>query len=97
MVRLLLEYGSSVAAQDSDGKTPMHLAVLRHSKTILRKLLEGGSTSQDGLNLMDDQGKTPLHYAVSGNDPEIVKILLDAGANVNAVEGFSPSMPEWSL
>jgi ankyrin repeat protein len=100
IVRVLLEHHADANAQDKDGLTPMHVALLRGSKAdhlqIVRLLLKYGAN----LNARDNEGRTPLHLVA---DPrlgtlrlsmrlEIACILLSHGADVDAEdkEGRTP-------
>uniref|UniRef100_A0A0B7A240 Uncharacterized protein n=1 Tax=Arion vulgaris TaxID=1028688 RepID=A0A0B7A240_9EUPU len=53
-------------------QTPLHLAVLTHQRTIVRRLICGGAT----VLAQDKQGDTPLHIACRLGDIETVKHLL---------------------
>lgn len=85
MVQLLLEYGSNVAAQNSEGMTLLHLAALQGSTEILHELVKAMSESRYELAILDHYGRTALHCAVISDCAQAAKIILDAGADVNAV------------
>ena len=70
-------------ARDSEGRTPLHLAVGKNDWTAVKNLLKGGADP----NARDEKGETPLELAVEG-DPwgnistwEIVEALLEGGAD----------------
>lgn len=48
--------------QDSDGRTPLHLAVMHNSIDVLKLLIE--VLDQDSLIAMDNTGFTPYAWAV---------------------------------
>ena len=59
-VELLLHFGADPNTRNSDGQTPLHLAVTKRSRpTQVRRLLEAGAS----INAKDTWGKTPLEYA----------------------------------
>ena len=87
-VRLLLECGANVNAQDKYNTTPLLLAVKQKMYDIIRILLAHGAEP----NVKNDGGKTPLHlllelesnFSNDGNTPDLSRLLLDCGADVNA-------------
>lgn len=83
MVRLLLEYGSDLTAQNSEGMTPLHLAALQGSKEVLGVLVQAISESRYELSILDHCNRTALHCAVTSECARTAKIILDAGADVN--------------
>ena len=83
-VRELLAAGAKINAQDSEGKTPLAIAVFEENQSsltgefpIIQTLLEFGCD----VNLGDKQGSTPLMQASRFCLPIVVRILLDAGAD----------------
>jgi ankyrin repeat protein len=60
-VRLLINHGASVTAQDKTHSTPLHLAAFCGSSESVCLLLEHGA----GVSVLDESHKTPLHLASS--------------------------------
>lgn len=79
IVRMLLDNGSEVDAQDVLGATALHQSAGIHEH-VLKLLLERGANP----NLATGMGETPLHGAVNANNLQIVKILIGAGSNLTA-------------
>ncbi|KAH9014388.1 ankyrin repeat-containing domain protein [Lactarius pseudohatsudake] len=95
-VRLLINHGADVMAQDENHSTPLHLAAFSGSTAIVRLLIEHGAniTAQDRVH------RTPLHMASSWDDTsgdrplpddenynvkaDTVRLLIDHGADVAA-------------
>ena len=89
---MLVGAGAGVSAQDAEGSTPLHLAVLaRHMPLhqavfwgeqhmeVIRVLLDAGAD----VEAKDSIGETPLHFASKRWErEEVVVCLLDAGADV---------------
>ena len=84
----LLEYGADFQARNSNGRTPLHRAVLDGGYRKVMALLDGGADPGD----TDFNGGTPLHLAAYGGFPEIATALLARGARRDAVdsEGGTP-------
>lgn len=85
-MRLLLEFGADVDAEDCAGHTPLY------------RVANGGGREEDGLEALElliahgadvNQvtgigGMTPLHMSARRGTTGIARALLDAGANVEA-------------
>ncbi len=61
------------------GRTPLHYAVSKSNKNIVKTLLAAGAD----VNAMTIGGDTPLSKAISHNQNQSVKLLLRFGANQN--------------
>lgn len=83
VVKILLEAGADVHAQDTEGYTPLHWA----SAAATELLLAAGAE----VNARNVAGLTPLH-TLYGEDPTVAEVLLAAGADVNALteQGQAP-------
>ena len=74
-----LRRGADVNAQNDDGVTPLHFAVLLNKPDIARLLLEHGANP----NLANNEGETPLDWARNEGYSAIVAML----------EAATPSVP----
>lgn len=86
---LLLRHGASVQTKDSDGWTPLMLAVGNAaSRGLVRELLSRGADP----NAADNEGWSVLMNASKYGDSGVIEILLKSGANPNArdINGASP-------
>lgn len=82
LIREIIEQNPrDINAQDSNGNTPLILAIFFKNYAAFKVLLE----MKADVNIPDFQGITALHYAVSGGDIRYVCALLEAGANPNVV------------
>jgi HEAT repeat protein len=70
-----------VNAKDSNGTTPLHIAVWEGRKELVELLLAKGADVNARTNPM---GSTPLHFAASDGRKDLVELLLAHGADVNA-------------
>ena len=83
-LRVLLEAGADVNAQDRDAHILLDWAVHSRDTEVLRMLLEAGAD----VSAQDREGNTFLHWAVRSRDTEVLRMLLEAGAEDQ--EGNTP-------
>jgi ankyrin repeat protein len=93
IVGKLLSYGGRVSVVDSNGNSPLHLAISACCQTKLSSagnrstevidLLLSKSTSET-LNIVNADGETPLCLAVRNGLHDVTVKLLERGADVNA-------------
>nr|CEG03910.1 unnamed protein product [Fusarium acuminatum CS5907] len=92
VVKLLLEQGAEVEAQDNDyGQTPLSLAAANGHEAAVGLLLEHGAeveTKDTGF------GDTPLSWAAANGHEAVVRLLLEQGAEVEAKDNYSRT-PLW--
>ena len=82
MVQYLLERGAEVTSSNINGRTTLHLCVLKRANTeIARLLLEHGAS----VTAMDKDGETALHIAVRRSNADVTRLLLKNGANTKLV------------
>lgn len=70
---------SNIQSRDSQGKTPLHIAVLAKADPVIINFL---ISKKADVNARDKNGDTPLHVAVRNNDRASGEILLAYGADV---------------
>lgn len=77
-----------MAAQDEDGDTGLHLAVLHNQQEALKSLTQVVSAlpGEEVLNMRNHLYQTPLHLAVITQQREAVEALLLAGADPTLVD-----------
>ena len=100
LVKLLIDKGLDVNAQDGSGCTPLYYAATGYGKAldVLDLLVHAGA----GINSADKRGNTPLHQAARHGNADVVSWLLDHGADANALNAdkkkprnvASPKSPE---
>jgi ankyrin repeat protein len=79
VVKLLLERGAKVDAQDEDGDTSLMKAAYHGRLEVVRLLLEHGAA----VNHRDDAGDTALIWAALQQHTDLVQLLLEHGADVS--------------
>ena len=74
-MRLLIDHGANITAQDETHSTPLHLAAFWCSVEAVRLLIECGAdvTAHDGNH------KTPLHLALLRVSVETIKPYIHHG------------------
>lgn len=80
LVKLLLNKGADVNAQDNDSQAPLYEACLVGNLEGVRLLLEHGADVNDGEDVF---GRTALHAAVTKGNLDIVKLLVEKGADLS--------------
>ncbi|KXX77829.1 Serine/threonine-protein phosphatase 6 regulatory ankyrin repeat subunit C [Madurella mycetomatis] len=73
--------------QDSDGKTPLHQAVIEKNNEFVKSYLYAGAA----VNTKDHVRNSPLHYAIIAGEIASVELLLKFGAEVDAKGQFGQS------
>jgi ankyrin repeat protein len=80
---LLIRSGANVGATNRSGATPMFLATLNGSASMIDTLLKAGV---DPNTPVLSRGETPLMMASRTGKVDAVRLLLDRGARVDAAE-----------
>jgi ankyrin repeat protein len=88
IVRVLLAAHANIEIQDSEGYTPLLLAVNYDDLDVVSVLL----STHANINTQNFLGETPLLLAAQYNCLDIVKVLLAAHANIEA-QGHSGATP----
>jgi ankyrin repeat protein len=88
VVRVLLEHGADVEAQNEDKLTPLHRASRSGRGQVVRTLLEQGADAA----AFDRNRMTPLHWASFGGYLEVARILLERSKDAAARDknGWTP-------
>jgi ankyrin repeat protein len=79
IIKVLIEMGADVNVIESNGLTPLHMAVIVGDVEIVEALASGGAD----VDAVEYNGCTPLHAAASQGFLEIAKILVDGGADIS--------------
>lgn len=83
MIRMLLEYGADINAQNDVGATPLHWATNHGLSEVICVLLEQGADPNISNN---NDHATPLHRAVQAGSSTTVRPFLEHGVDVDAVD-----------
>ena len=82
IIRILLEYGADINAQNDVGATPLHWAANQGYSEVVCVLLEQGADP----NIPNNGHATPLHRAVQAKSAATVRLFLEHGVDVDAVD-----------
>lgn len=86
-IERLIAAGERPNLQDSNSRTPLHVAVYRKHHAAARALLRLGANA----NALDAQRYDVVTIAAVGNDIEMLKIALDGGASARNITTFADS------
>lgn len=94
-VQFLLEIQRHLCGiQDSNGDTPLHLAIIHQQTGVIQQLIHTLLSSQQQriVNTANHLQQTPLHLAVITRQVKVVEVLLRAGADPTLLDqnGRSP-------
>ena len=80
----LISSNASVHAKDNSEQTPVHVAAIFGSNTVLKLLLDNNASSSfNSVSAVDKYNNTPLHLACAeGGDLETVTILLQKAEDI---------------
>ncbi|KAH6719399.1 ankyrin repeat-containing domain protein [Leptodontidium sp. MPI-SDFR-AT-0119] len=81
--RMLLDKGAYVGKQDTNGQTPLHLAVDTGREEILKLFLDGGNQ-----NARDCMGRTALFNAIASENKRVLRLLLDAEIDIDCKDAL---------
>ncbi|XP_050528963.1 L-asparaginase isoform X2 [Daktulosphaira vitifoliae] len=73
-------FGADFSAQNSDGRTGLHLACALGNLKVVRYLLLNGSS----VHIKDRFDRTPIIDAVENDHIEVIKLLRRCGAHLNS-------------
>ncbi len=82
-VRMLIQDGADVYADEADGTTPLHWAAYRSDLEIVELLLGAGASAIAA----NRYGVQPISLAAVAGNAAIIELLLAAGADPNTVQG----------
>jgi calcium-independent phospholipase A2 len=80
VIEALVDKNCDINALNFDGRTALHIMVLRGRLDCTVALLSRGAEH----SLTDKDGNTPLHIAVKQSSEKIVQALIVFGANLDA-------------
>lgn len=81
IVKLMLDYGSDVNAQDAYGRTTLSLCCYNSTCGIAKILLEHGAD----LNIVDIDGWYPWHWAIRDGAAKALQLYLSYGCDLSPV------------
>lgn len=80
VVNALIEHHVDIDAVNFQGRTALHVMVIRKRLDCVIALLSHLAQ----VNKVDQDGNTPLHLAVTSSTPAIVQVLIGFGADIDA-------------
>ncbi|OXU26175.1 hypothetical protein TSAR_003967 [Trichomalopsis sarcophagae] len=88
LIHIVLDHGADLRARDSEGRTVLHVAVMKDRGELTEMLLKRGAD----LRARDYRGQTALHFAVTNDRVGMIEMLLENGADIEAADdkGVTP-------
>ena len=83
IANVLIDAGANVDAADTDGWTPLHMAVRHDNRALLESLIRRGAN----VGARTNRGNTALSLAIIEERHEALRVMMKAGANVNVSNG----------
>ena len=80
VVRMLIERGEDLSAQNWVGQTPLHLALQMGQVDVARMLIEHGAS----LTTQQMDRQTPLHLALKMGQADVARMLIERGTDLTA-------------
>ncbi|XP_043912464.1 nuclear factor NF-kappa-B p100 subunit isoform X2 [Protopterus annectens] len=82
------------AAQDENGDTPLHLAIIHQQTSVIQELVQviASIPQQKVLNMMNKLHQSPLHLGIITKQHKVVDYLLRAGADPTLLDRFGNSV-----
>jgi ankyrin repeat protein len=85
VIKVFLEKGADVKADDNDGRTPLYWAAIYGKLDVVKYLVEKGAD----VKAANKYGNTPLHKAAEKGHWDVVKYLVEEkGADVKAADKY---------
>ncbi|XP_052744086.1 L-asparaginase 1 [Bicyclus anynana] len=84
-VKKMLDMGADVNAENSEGKTVLHEAILKGNVPIIEYLLKNGAN----VHLKTRCGETPLLTAIHKDDHTVINLLKQCGAHLTNADAKS--------
>jgi len=88
IVKLLVEQGINVNAQNREGIASIHYAALLNQINVVNYLIQ----NRANINIQDNLGQTPLEYAVGNNYIDMVQLLVQRGANIHIRDNLGQTL-----
>jgi ankyrin repeat protein len=89
-VECLLNAGESIDIQDSQGYTPLHMAISAGDEKMIKFLL------LKGVQITNELYKNVLHIATSVGDEKIIKFLISKGSDINSQDSIGATPLCWA-
>lgn len=90
MIKLLIENKANINIEDSNGLSPLTIAVMNNDVELTKLLI----ANKANLSIVTKDGESLIEYAINNDNVDLLQVLVEAGADINyaGISSYTPLM-----
>ncbi|WP_258018655.1 ankyrin repeat domain-containing protein, partial [Brachyspira hampsonii] len=90
MIKLLIENKANINVEDSNGLSPLTIAVMNNDVELTKLLI----ANKANLSVVTKDGESLIEYAINNDNVDLLQILVENGADINyaGISSYTPLM-----